>query len=69
MSLFESIKHIDEEGIDYWTSRALWKVLEYNEYRNFLPVVEKAKTACINSGQRVEDHFVDSTKWSGLVQA
>lgn len=66
MSLFESIKHIDEKGIDYWTSRALWKVLEYNEYRNFLPVVEKAKTACINSGQRVEDHFVEFHEMVGI---
>lgn len=66
MSLFESIKHIDEEGVDYWTSRALWKVLEYNEYRNFLPVVEKAKTACINSGQRVEDHFVEFHEMVGI---
>ena len=66
MSLFESIKHIDEEGIDYWTSRALWKVLEYNEYRNFLPVVKKKKTACINSGQRVEDHFVEFHEMVGI---
>ena len=59
MSLFESIKHIDENGIEYWTSRSLWKILEYNEYRNFLPVIEKAKIACTNSGQIIEDHFVD----------
>lgn len=59
MSLFESIKYIDENGIEYWTSRSLWKILEYNEYRNFLPVVEKAKIACKNSGQNIEDHFVE----------
>ena len=59
MTLFESIKHVDENGAEYWTSRSLWKILEYNEYRNFIPVVEKAKIACGNSGQRIEDHFVD----------
>lgn len=59
VSLFESIKRIDENGNEYWTSRSLWKILEYTEYRHFLPVIEKAKLACENSGQRVEDHFED----------
>ena len=35
------------------------KVLEYLEYRNFLPVIKKAKEACVNSQHNVEDHFVD----------
>jgi len=59
VSLFESIKNIDENGNEYWTSRSLWKILEYTEYRHFLPVIEKAKIACENSGQRIEDHFED----------
>ena len=59
MTLFESIKHVDENGAEYWTSRSLWKILEYTEYRHFLPVIEKAKLACENSGQKVEDHFED----------
>ena len=59
MTLFENIKHIDENGVEYWTSRSLWKVLEYTEYRHFLPVIEKAKIACKNSGQRIENHFED----------
>ena len=37
----------------------MWKILEYTEYRHFLPVIEKAKIACRNSGQRIEDHFED----------
>jgi len=59
MSLFESIKHVSENGVEYWTSRALWKILEYTEYRHFLPVIDKAKAACRNSGQHIEDHFED----------
>ena len=59
MSLFESIKHFDENGTEYWTARSLWKILEYTEYRHFLPVIEKAKIACENSGQRIENNFED----------
>ena len=66
MSLFESIKHIDENSNEYWTSRALWKILEYTEYRHFLPVIEKAKLACQNSGQRIEDHFEDVLEMVGI---
>lgn len=56
---FEGIKRIDENGVEYWTSRGLWKVLGYTEHRHFLPVIEKAKTACENSGQEVSNHFED----------
>jgi DNA-damage-inducible protein D len=35
------------------------KVLDYLEYRNFKPVIEKAKEACKNSGYNPDDHFVD----------
>jgi len=59
MSLFESIKHVDPNGNEYWTARTLWKVLEYTEYRHFLPVIEKAKIACQNSGQNIDEHFED----------
>lgn len=59
ISLFESIKQYDENGNEYWTSRDLSRALEYTDYRNFLNVVDKAKTACSNSSQPVEYHFVD----------
>jgi DNA-damage-inducible protein D len=58
-SLFEQIKQIDENGNEFWSARSLSKVLEYSEYRHFLPVIERAKEACTNSGQKVEDHFED----------
>lgn len=58
-NLFEEIKHTDENGNEYWSARDLSKVLEYSEYRHFLPVIERAKEACANSGQEVANHFED----------
>ena len=56
---FEQIKQTNELDQEFWWARQLGKVLEYAEYRNFKPVIEKAKTACKNSGQAVSDHFVE----------
>ena len=56
-TIFESIKEIDENGNEWWSARKLGKILEYSEYRHFKPVVDKAKEACLNSGQQTEDHF------------
>ena len=59
LSLFEQIKQTDENGNEYWAARQLAKVLEYSEYRHFLPVITRAKEACIKSGQKVVHHFED----------
>jgi len=56
---FEKLKKVNEYGQEYWMARQLSKVLEYAEFRNFLPVIEKARKACENSGQQVADHFVE----------
>ena len=58
-NLFEQIRQTDENGNEYWSARDLSKVLEYSEYRHFLPVIERAKEACENSGQLISDHFED----------
>jgi DNA-damage-inducible protein D len=57
--VFENSRKLDEQYQEYWTARQLARDLEYSEYRHFLPVIEKAKTACSNSGHEVDDHFVD----------
>ena len=57
-SLFEQIKKTDEKGNEFWTARDMAKVLDYLEYRNFKPVVDKAKEACKNSGQNPDYHVV-----------
>ena len=56
---FEGIRHVDDEGNEFWLARPLAKVLDYSEYRHFLPVVERAREACRNSGHPVADHFED----------
>lgn len=61
-SLFDSLKHINEYGQDFWYARDLQQALEYTEWRNFHNVIEKAKEACINSNNDVEEHFVDINK-------
>lgn len=59
---FESIKHINEYGEEYWLARELQTVLEYAQWRRFSDAIERAKLACKNSGFAVEDHFADVGK-------
>ena len=59
---FESIKHINEYGIEYWSARELQAVLEYTKWENFINVIDKAKEACDNSKNTVADHFADVRK-------
>jgi len=56
---FEGIRQFDTEGNEYWTARQLARVLEYSEYRHFLPVIDRAREACRNSGHPEADHFED----------
>ena len=59
---FESIKHINEYGEEYWLARELQPVLEYAQWRRFADAIERAKLACKNSGFEVDDHFADVGK-------
>jgi hypothetical protein len=60
---FEQGLYKDQEtGLEFWLARNLQNLLGYDEWRNFLKVIDKAKTACFNSGQNVSDHFVDVNK-------
>jgi len=61
-SAFELIRRTNPAGNEFWSSRDFARVLGYTDYRNFEAVVEKARTACFNSGQRVENHFVEITE-------
>lgn len=62
LATFDSIKQTDEQGNEYWFARDLAPVLEYRQWRNFLPVIEKAEIACSNSQQQPSDHFAHVRK-------
>jgi DNA-damage-inducible protein D len=61
LSPFEQIRRTNDAGNEYWSSRDFAKVLNYRDYRNFEQVIAKARTACFNSGHRIDDHFGDVT--------
>lgn len=61
-SVFESIKHIDENGCEYWYARELQDVLGYKEWRYFSSVIEKAQIACSQSNNDINSHFGVYTK-------
>ena len=61
-SLFESIKHINEYGEEYWYARELQIALEYKQWRRFCNVIDKARTACKSSGNTVSDHLANVGK-------
>ena len=67
-SIFESIKHINDFGQEYWLARELQIVLAYSEWRNFSRVIAKAKEASKNSNNQISEHFVDVNKISILPQ-
>lgn len=58
-SPFEQIKRTNGAGKEFWSSREFAEILGYENYRNFESVIEKARLSCFNSGNRIEDHFVD----------
>jgi len=59
---FEDIKHVRDDGSEYWLARELSTELDYSEWRNFSKVIDKARLACKNSGFDMDDHFDETTK-------
>ncbi|MDR1895919.1 MAG: hypothetical protein LBR10_03925, partial [Prevotellaceae bacterium] len=59
---FEGIKHVDEQGNEFWFARELAPILEYVQWRNFSKVIDRAMLACKNSGFSIADHFPEISK-------
>ena len=67
VSAFAAMKHIDEDGREWWSARELGKLLGYSKWQSFAEVVEEAKEVCrINGGETARaENFTDSSKVSG----
>ncbi len=59
---FEDIKHIREDGSEFWSARELAPALEYTQWRNFENVIKRAMIACENSGHSILDDFAEVSK-------
>ena len=59
---FEGIRQLDDDDKEFWFARDLAPLLEYQDWRNFVQVIDKARVACAQSGRAASDHFGDVTK-------
>ncbi len=65
-SSLESCSHRTMLGVEYWSARDIQKLLGYTDWRNFLSVVGKARTACKVSGHVINDHFFNCDRYIRL---
>ena len=61
-NIFESIKHIDQNGNEFWYARELSKVLKYRYWRNFQKLVDEAIISAKNSVSDNGDWVVEVNK-------
>ena len=60
--VFEDIKHIDEDGNEYWFARELQVVLDYKKWQKFINVINDSIVSCKQSDQLIDDHFTQVGK-------
>jgi len=66
--LFEDIKHMDENGNEYWLARELQNILGYSQWRSINDLIERAKVACLESKYNIDYHFAVQRKMIKLAK-
>lgn len=59
---FGDSKRVTASGVEYWMARDLMPLLDYNTWRNFRGVIEKARLACKGASSSPSNHFVETSK-------
>lgn len=61
---FETIRHVDTYGREYWSARELMPLLGYSRWQNFTEALDQARAVvAAEQGERsAQDHLRDSTK-------
>jgi len=59
---FDNIKHIDENGNEYWSARELMSALTYKKWQKFVNVIETSKISCKKSNNIINNHFTQVGK-------
>lgn len=62
LQAFETARHRDEGGQEFWLARELSPLLGYKRWENFEAAIKRAKIACVNVGEAEGDHFRNVTK-------
>lgn len=65
-SLFESLRHVNESGVEYWSAREIYPHLGYTQWRRFVDAIERAKESCKAASQAIGDHFAGAGKMIDL---
>ena len=67
-TIFESIKHVDDDGNEYWYARELQYILGYNQWRSINDLIKRAKVACKESDNNIHDHFAVDRKMINIAK-
>jgi hypothetical protein len=65
-SPFDSIRHHDENGNEYWLARELQKILGYAKWQRFEDAIDRAKASLLNQGLDITTHITASGKLDTL---
>lgn len=61
-NLFEQLRNLTDEGLEFWFAREIQIALDYKEWRKFENVIKKAMISCETTGYDSLDHFVQVDK-------